>query len=126
MVDERQAAALGERAIELADLVALRQIGVEVVLAREDGGLPQVAVEGESQRGREVDRLTVQERQRSGIPETDRTDQGVGIGAETVLTAAEDLAAGLQMDMDFQPDDRLPCRHGASVSQRPKATRMSP
>ncbi len=125
VIGERQAAALGERTIELAYLVALRQIGIEVILAREHGGGGELTVEGEGQGRREIDRSTVQDRQGPGIAETDGTDQGVGIGAETILAAAEDLAAGFQMDMNFQPDDRLPRRHCASVSQRLNVTRMN-
>ena len=62
--------------------------------------------------------MAVEDRQGPRIAEADGADQGVGIGAESVLATAEDLAAGLQVDMHFQPDDRLPRRHGASVSQR--------
>ncbi len=118
VLGERQDAALGERPVELADLISLRKVGVEVVLARENGEGGDLAAERERQRRGEVDRRTVQERQGPRIAEADGADQGIGIGAEPVLAPAEDLAAGLQVDVHFQPDDRLPCRHGASVSQR--------
>ncbi len=42
--------------LELADLVALRQVGIEVVLAREDGVLGDLAVEREAEEDRHLDR----------------------------------------------------------------------
>ncbi len=49
----------GERLIELRDLVTLRQIGIEIVLAGEDAGLMHGAPQREGAAYRQADRLGV-------------------------------------------------------------------
>src|SRR5205807_9422595 len=56
---EQEPALAAERRLVLADLVALRQVGIEVVLAREDGVLGDLAVECETELDRHLDRATV-------------------------------------------------------------------
>ena len=107
VVGERQAAAAGQRAVVLADLVALGEVGVEVVLPREHGGLLDLAAEGQGELDGEVDGATVEEREGAGIAEADGADEGVGVGAEAVGAAAEELGGGGELDVDFQADDRF-------------------
>ena len=57
-----QTAAQRERRLELRDLVALRQVGIEVVLAGEDRALLHLAAKRQGRGDREVDRLAVQHR----------------------------------------------------------------
>ena len=70
-------AVLGERLVELGDLVALGQVGIEVVFAGEDGALADLAVEGEGGQGGELDGALVEDGQGSGQAEADRADVGV-------------------------------------------------
>src|SRR6185295_4846096 len=76
------AAAGGQRAIELRNLVALRQVGVEVVLARENRALVHGAAGGDGGADGQLDGAFVQNGQRARIAETDRADLRVRSGAE--------------------------------------------
>ena len=98
---------LGQWLVELRNLVALGQVGVEVVLAREDGPLAHLAVERKrGQRGK-LDGLRVEHRQRSRQPQANRADVRIRIGAEAVCATAEDLSGREQLHMHFEADDRL-------------------
>ena len=100
-------AVLGQRLVVLRNLIALGQVGIEVVLAREDGGFANLAV----QRGRgedgELHRALVQHRQSTRHSQAHRTDIGVGRIAEVRRAAAKDLSLRQQLDVDFQSDDRF-------------------
>ena len=97
----------GQRPLVLRDLVALRQVGIEVVLAGEHRRLVHVALERQRRGQRQVDRLRVHHRQRAGQPEAHRADVGVGGGAELGAAAAEDLGRGAQLRVDLEADDGL-------------------
>ena len=100
-------AVLGDGLVELRDLVALGQVGIEVVLAREDGALAHLAVDGQrGQRGK-LDGLRVQHRQRAGQPQAHRADVGVGRRAKVVGATAEGLGGGEQLHVDFESDHGL-------------------
>ena len=98
-------AADADRLFELGDLVALGEVGVEVVLAGKDRALGDGAVGGQAGHDREFDDLLVQHRQSAGEAEADRAGLGIRLAAEAGGTAAEDLGLGLELDMDFQADD---------------------
>ena len=66
--------ARAERLVVLADLVRLRQVGIEVVLAVEDRALGDLAVEREPELDRLLDRAPVRHGQRAGEGEADRAD----------------------------------------------------
>ena len=61
-------AVLGERLIELRDLVALRQVGIEVVLAGEDRALAHLAVQGSRGQHGKLDRLAFSTGKAPGMP----------------------------------------------------------
>ena len=88
------AAPLGQGLVVLADLVALGQVGIEVVLACEHRPPPDFAAEGQRQPYGQIDRVLVRHRQRARIAETDRADEIVRFGAEAVLATAEHLRPG--------------------------------
>jgi hypothetical protein len=98
---------LGDGLVELRDLVALGRVGVEVVLAREDAGLADLAVDGLGREHGELDAFAVEHRQRAGQAEADGADVGVGLAAVLVDAAAEGLGLGEQLDVDFEADDGL-------------------
>ena len=100
-------AVLGQRLVELADLVALGEIGIEVVFAGEDGGVVDPEVERLRGLDGEFDGLAVEHGQGSGHAQADRADVAVGLGAEDVGTAAEDLGLGEQLHVHFETDDSL-------------------
>ena len=93
--------------VELRNLVALGQVGVEVVFAREDGALAHLAVECQGGQRGKLDGLGVEHRQCAGQAETNRADVGVGRGAEMIGAAAKGLGGGEQLHVDFESDDGL-------------------
>ena len=72
-----------ERLVVLADLVRLRHVGIEVVLAVERARLDR-AVEGQPDAHRQLDGLPVEHRQRARQAERHRVDVGVRLVAEAV------------------------------------------
>ena len=116
-----------QRPLVLRDLIALGQVRIEVVLAREDRRLVDPATERERGADREVDRGAIEDRQRARETETDRTDVRVGRSAERRAAAAEDLRGGQEVRVDLQPDDRLVrARHTRGPAARtPAATSPS-
>src|SRR5205085_9633754 len=80
-----------ERLIVLRDLIALRQIGIEIILAGEDRLVVDVQSKRERGARSEFDHATLQHGQRTGQAETRRTSVRVWLVAETSCTAAEDL-----------------------------------
>jgi hypothetical protein len=96
-----------ERLVVLRDLVALRQVGIEVVLAGEDGGRLDRAAERERGAHRQFDRARVQDRQRPGQTQADRTDVGVRRRAEPRTAGAEDLGRREELRVNLETDDRF-------------------
>src|SRR5256885_9559600 len=96
-----------QRDVVLGDLVRLRVVRIEVVLAVEDRAVGHLAVEGERDHQAEVHGLRVDHRQRTGEAEADRARARVRLLAEGELARAEHLRARLQLDVDLEPDDRL-------------------
>ena len=119
------AASRRERALVLGDLIALREVGVEVVLPFEDAaGLDRAAGrEGDAQRERH--HLAVRDRQRAGIAEADRADGGVRRRAERHGARAERLALRLELRVHLEPDHRLERgrRHERECSGAPSVER---
>ena len=113
--DERAAAA--ERRLVLADLVALRQVGIEVVLAREDRMLGEISQP--SARPSLIvmlDRARVRHRQRAGMREADRAGVRVLRRAVLELAAAEHLRPRLQVRVHLEADHGLPLSGSSSFS----------
>ena len=100
-----------QRLLVLRNLVALGQIGIEVILAREDRGLVNGAAQGERRANGTIHRASVQHRQRPGQAEAHGTDVRVGLRAERGAAAAEDLGGGQQLRMDLEADDGLVLTH---------------
>ena len=111
---QRELAVDAERLVVLGDLVALRQVGIEVVLAVEDRVLDDAAAERVAEEDRHLDRAPVWHGQRAGVRETDGARARV-LGREVLeLAAAEHLRPRLQVDVDLEADDRLPIHRSRS------------
>ena len=106
-----------ERDVVLADLVALRVVGIEVVLAVEDRARRDLAAERQRDLQRVADRLLVGHRQRPGMGEADRAGVDVRLVAEGELAAAEHLRPGRELDVDLEPDHGL-VASGTALSSR--------
>ena len=104
----------GQRLVVLRDLVALRQVRVEVVLAREDRRRLHGAAAWPARRGWPGSPRGGSARAaRPGSPR--HTGQTLVLGgvAEAVAAAAEDLGRGQELDVDLEADDRLVPRQHA-------------
>ncbi len=126
-----------ERAVVLGDLVSLREVRIEVVLAREARVAVDRRAHGRREAQRERDGVAVQDRQRPGETEADRAGRFVGGRADGDRTGAEDLRARLELGVDFQPDDgenprlfrRFDGRHRGILARRTSgrgSARLSP
>jgi hypothetical protein len=104
-------AAPAERDVVLGDLVALRVVRVEVVLAVEERVLGDLAPERVAEFDRVLDRLRVRHRERARVCEADRAGTRVRLRAVRERAAAEHLRPRLQVDVDLEPDDRFPVGH---------------
>jgi len=100
-----QPAFLAERQIILADLIVLRQIGIEVVLAIPLGESGHAAVERQRRLDGKVERAPVHHRQRPRQAETNRAGRRVRRLAKRRATAAEKLCPRQELNVDFQTDD---------------------
>jgi len=112
-------AALADGLVELGDLVALRQIGVEVVLAVKVRNRIDLRVHRGCQQRTFMDSCAVQHGQHSGHAGADRANIGIWRGFPRVsLAGAENLGLGVELDMGFQPDDNFVVFHFATSWRR--------
>ena len=109
-----EAAAERQRPLVLRDLIALRQVRIEVVLPREDRRRLHVAAERQRRLDRVVDRLAVEHRQRAraarGTPDRPANSAAA---PNAVLQPQKILVCVSQLRVDLEADDRL-VRHGPS------------
>ena len=101
------AAVEAERLVVLADLVALREVGIEVVLAVPLRELGDVAAQGESRADGQPDRLAVEHRQCAGQAHDHRVDLRVRIGAVVVGAGGEALRLRLELEVHLHADEHL-------------------
>jgi len=115
---ETDFAALHHGDLELADLVALGQVGVEVVLAREDAGRRDGRAQRQAELDGPFDGTPVHHRQGARQCQVDGAGLGVGLGAEGGRGPAENLRGGgelgvcLEADDDFVALDQFGVAHG--------------
>ena len=116
---EGQRPARGQRQVVLADLVALGQVGIEVVLAVPARHVRDARADRHPGGQHVAHRQPVDDRQRSGHAEADRA--GVRVGRrllEVGRAAAEHLRGRPQLDVDLDADDGLPGRRRRARSRR--------
>ena len=109
--DDVDRAALAQRLVVLRDLVALRQVRIEVVLAREPRPRADPRPRRQPEPHRELGGARVVDRQRAGQPEHRRIGERVGLGPERDRRRRERLARGRELDVDLEADHRLPVGH---------------
>ena len=138
--EELDLAALHHRDLELADLVALGQVGVEVVLAREHAARRDVRADRQAELDGAFDRALVHHRQRAGQGQVDRRRPACWARRRRrsdarlkILDCGGELGVGLEADHDFVALDQSwlvlsivvmsePCRAGAGGSRWPAGT----
>ena len=128
--EELDRAALHHRDLELADLVTLGQVRIEIVLAREDGQRRHLGADRQAETDGALDGRAVQHRQRAGKRQVHRRGLGIGRCAKGGRAAAEDLALRRELDVVFEADndlitaDELGCGgHVRFLRARPGASR---
>ncbi len=102
---ELESARCRQRQLVLRDLITLRQIRIEVVLASEDRLFVDDAVERQGGLGGKIDRPAVQHRQSPRKPETNRANAGIRRMAESRAAAAENLGVCQEPGVYFEPND---------------------
>ena len=96
---------------ELADLVTLGQVGVEVILAREYGLRGDLTLDSKAEADRAFDGALVQHRQHAGQGDIDSVGLDIGFGAERRRAAGKDLRARLELNVRLDADDDFPLIH---------------
>jgi hypothetical protein len=102
-----QVPVLAERRLVLRDLIALRQIRVEVLLAGKDAPLDDSAAGRKRRTHGKLHRPRVGDGQRARQPEAHRTHVCVRCRAERRRAPAEQLALSEQLRVDLETDDRF-------------------
>jgi hypothetical protein len=97
-----------QRLVELRDLIALGQIGIEVILTGEYRARVHGAAGRQRDPHRQFHRFLIEHRQCPRITETDGAHLCIGRRAESGGTGAEDLRAREETGVDFQSDDDFP------------------
>ena len=101
-----QIAVGGNGQFVLRNLISFGQIRVKVVFASKAALRLDGAVGRQGHFDGVVDHLFVEHRQYAGHAQTDRAGVGVRGGAEFGGATAEDLGSGLELGVNFEPDDR--------------------
>ncbi len=96
-----------DRQLVLTDLIAFRQIRIEIVLARENARSSDFAMGRQAGLDCEIDDFFVQHRQDSGKTSANRAGVFIGCATELGRTAAKNFRFGEQMGVNFQSDDAL-------------------
>ena len=97
-----------DRLLVLRDLIALRQVGIEVVLAVEHRGQVDLGVEPQAGAHGLRDASLVDHRQHAGHGRIDERDMAVGRAAELGGGAGEQLGLGGDLGVHLQADHDLP------------------
>ena len=105
---DRQRPTSSQREVVLADLIALRQVRIEVVLSIPACRCRCRRTDGSARCQDQLDCATIDRRQRAGEPEADRARVGIRLCAVIRRRApAEHLRFGLQLAVNFDADDGL-------------------
>ena len=106
---DHQPAVHSQRLLVLRDLIALGQIGIEIILTREDAGVLHLAFQRQSDTDGKFDGSLIHDRQRARHARTDGTNRTVGRRGSAVhnLAAAEHLRLRLEFSVDFESDNRF-------------------
>src|ERR1700733_9104966 len=92
-------AAFRKGPVVLGYLIALRQVRIEVILARENRGFVYIQVQCQSGAAAHLPHPPIQNRKGSRQPQADRTGVGIGLVAEASRAPAEYLRIGLELRM---------------------------
>jgi hypothetical protein len=100
-------AKLGQRLVVLRNLVALGQVGIEVIFPRENRGLIDSAIQRHRRQRGELHGFLVQHGQSPRQSQAHRANVRIRRIAKPRRAGAENLGHRQQLDVHFQPDHRL-------------------
>ena len=101
-----------QRVIELADLITLRQIGIEIVLAVEPRPAVDLRADRHAGAHRLADALLVGDGQHAGHCGIDKADLRIGLGAECGRCARKELGIAGDLRVHLKADHDLPFTGG--------------
>jgi len=104
----RDRAMLDHRQLELADLVALGQIGIEVVFARKDRFAIDVGADGQTKTNGFLHGGLVHHRQGARHGDIDHGGLRIGFSAKSRARRRENLGISRKLGVDLQPDHDFP------------------
>ena len=104
---DRERAAADDGICELADLIALRQIRIEVVLPIENRVGVNLGADGEAERDGHAHDLFVQTGSTPGRPRSTGQAWVLGSAPKVVQRRKRSCSCG-ELDVDFQADDAFP------------------
>ena len=130
--EDGHGAVLNHRQLVLADLVALGQVRVEVVLAGKHRTGRNGGAYSQAETNSHADGFAVQDRQHAGVAQVNEVRLAVRRGAVSRRRRGENLRLRGQLGVDFQPDDHFPFApgegalyvfsHGAPLTRTPPAS----
>ena len=94
-----------DRLVVLGNLVVLRRVRIEIVFPVPFADRRDLAAQQQARLDDGVECRLVHHRQGAGKAEHDRIGQRVGLVSIARADAGEDLGAGLDLDVDLEPDD---------------------
>ena len=106
--EARDLAAEHDRQFELADLIALRQIRVEIILAVENRTLSHLRADRETELSRADHRFAVQDRKGARQRHIDRAGVRIRFTAEAVVSRGENLRMGRELNVSLKTNDHFP------------------
>jgi hypothetical protein len=106
-----QLALLHDRQFVLADLIALGQIGIKIILAGKHRAAGDFGADSQAEHRRHAHRLLVQHRQHPRHPQIDGASLRIRLSTVSGGRPGENLALGGELGVDFQPDNRFPFHH---------------
>src|SRR5205085_3268649 len=101
-------ASLRKRLIVLRNLIALRQIRIEIVLPREDRAFINVQPQSERRPRAQLNRATIQNRKRPRQSQTYRTSVRIRLVPEPRRAPTKNLRLRTQLSMNLKTNYRLP------------------
>ena len=98
---------LRQRLVVLRNLVALGQVRIKIIFPRKNRSLVDAAIQRHRRQRSELHSFLIQHRQGSRHSQANRAHIGVGRSAKTRRARTENLRRRQQLDVHFQPNDRL-------------------
>ena len=105
-----------DRQLKLRNLIALGQVGIEVILARKHAATTNLGAGCQRELDRHRHRFAIEHRQHTRHPQINGIGLRVGCRAKRGGTGREDLALRGQLSVNLQTDNGFPLHRGLTCS----------